>query len=229
MNMSTSYQNVLERLKEERLAKSWSQDQISQKLKMSQSHYSKVELGNRRFTYYEVQDLYELELDAHYIFTGQKSSIKEEVFFSDCDYRELHFYLHVLAYMAEYFYMVGRSEDWKAVYKELEYIKYVTAPDKTDDNTLFLLRRMLNYSQQTMAEKLGVDIKKVRTMENGESLPDSEILWKLYHFFRIPPAVFTGSRRGMLNAFSCLLDILTKEDREHALGVLQSCHGVITG
>ena len=131
--------------------------------------------------------------------------------------------------MAEYFYMVGRSEDWKAVYKELEYIKYVTAPDKTDDNTLFLLRRMLNYSQQTMAEKLGVDIKKVRTMENGESLPDSEILWKLYHFFRIPPAVFTGNQRGMLNAFNCLLDILTKEDREHALEVLQSCHGVITG
>ncbi|MBD5536373.1 MAG: helix-turn-helix transcriptional regulator [Lachnospiraceae bacterium] len=227
--MSTSYQNVLERLKEERLARKWSQDQISQKLKMSQSHYSKVELGNRRFTYYEVQDLYELELDAHYIFTGQKSSTKEETFFSNCDYRELHFYLHVLAYMAEYFYMVGRSEAWKAVYKELEYIKYVTAPDKTDDNTLFLLRRMLNYSQQTMAEKLGVDIKKVRTMENGESLPDSEILWKLYYFFRIPPAVFTGSQRGMLNAFSCLLDILTKEDRKHALEVLQSCHGVITG
>lgn len=226
--MNTSYQNVLERLKEERLARSWSQDQISQKLKMSQSHYSKVELGNRRFTYYEVQDLYELELDAHYIFTGQRGSIREDVFFSNCDYRELHFYLHVLAYMAEYFYMVGRSEGWKAVYKELEYIKYVTAPDKTDDNTLFLLRRMLNYSQQTMAEKLGVDIKKVRTMENGESRPDSEILWKLYHFFRIPPAVFTGSRRGMLNAFSSLLDILTKEDREHALEVLQSCHGVIT-
>ena len=48
MNMSTSYQNVLERLKEERLARNWSQDQISQKLKMSQSHYSKVELGNLR-------------------------------------------------------------------------------------------------------------------------------------------------------------------------------------
>lgn len=227
--MKATYQNLLERLKEERLAKKWSQDQISQKLQMSQSHYSKVELGNRRFTYYEVQDLYELELDAHYIFTGQRSAIAEDAFFSHCDYRELHFYLHVLAYMAEYFYMVGRSEDWKAVYRELEYIKYVTAPDNTDDNTLFLLRRMLNYSQQTMAEKLGVDIKKVRAMENGESLPDSEILWRLYQLFRIPPAVFVKNQRGMVSAFSCLLDILTREDREHALEVLQSCHGVIAG
>lgn len=227
--MSMSYDNVLERLKEERRARNWSQDQISQKLKMSQSHYSKVELGNRRFTYYEVQDLYELELDAHYIFTGQKSGKQEEAFFSKCDYKELHFYLHVLAYMAEYFYVVRKSEDWKAVYKELEYIKYVTAPDRTDDNTLFLLRRMLNYSQQTMAEKLGVDVKKVRTMENGESLPDSEILWKLYDLFRIPPAVFTGNQNGMLSAFCCLLDILVNENREHALEVLESCHGVIAG
>lgn len=226
--MNATYQNVLERLREERLRNSWSQEQISQKLKMSQSHYSKVELGRRRFSYYEVQYLYELDVDAHYIFTGQKSNEKCEAFFSNCDYRELNFYLHVLAYMSEYLYMVGRSEDWKTMYKELEYIRYVTAPDRTDENTLFLLRRLLDYNQQTMAEKLGVDVKKVRSMENGDSLPDSEILWKLYHFFRIPPAVFTKNQCGMAKAVSCLLDILAKEEREHAMQVLQTCHGAVT-
>ena len=226
--MNVSYQNVLERLKEERLRNNWSQEQISQRLKMSQSHYSKVELGKRRFTYYEVQDLYDLEVDAHYIFTGQKSSVKCEAFFSGCDYRELNFYLHVLAYMAEYFYVVGKSEEWGAMYKELAYMRYVTAPDMKDDNTLFLLRRLLNYNQQTMAEKLGVDIKKVRAMENGESLPDSEILWNLYQSFRIAPAVFTKNQRGMTSAVTCLMDILPKKEREHAMEALQSCHGVVT-
>ena len=225
--MNVSYQNVLERLKEERLKNNWSQEQISQRLKMSQSHYSKVELGKRRFTYYEVQYLYDLEVDAHYIFTGQKSNVRCEALFSPCDYRELNFYLHVLAYMSEYLCLVRKSEEWKALYRELEYIRYVTAPDRADDNTLFLLRRLLNYNQQTMAEKLGVDIKKVRAMENGESLPDSEILWNLYQLFRIPPAVFTKNQRGMASAVSCLMDILPKKEKEHALEVLQSCHGVV--
>ena len=52
--MNESYQNVLERLKEERIRQNWSQEQICRQLRMSQSHYSKVELGKRRFTYYEV-------------------------------------------------------------------------------------------------------------------------------------------------------------------------------
>ena len=129
--------------------------------------------------------------------------------------------------MSEYLCLVRKSEEWKALYRELEYIRYVTAPDRADDNTLFLLRRLLNYNQQTMAEKLGVDIKKVRAMENGESLPDSEILWNLYQLFRIPPAVFTKNQRGMASAVSCLMDILPKKEKEHALEVLQSCHGVV--
>lgn len=222
--MNVSYQDALDRLKEERQKNDWSQEQISLKLKMSQSHYSKVELGKRRFTYYEVQDLYELELDAHYVFTDRKSSGEYEAAFSDRDYRELNFYLHALAYMAEYLYAGRRSEDWKAVYKEVEYIRYVTNPDKKDDNTLFLLRRLLNYNQQKMADELGVDVKKIRSMENGDSLPDSEILWKLYRFFHIPPAALVKSRRGMASAVGCILDILSKENREHAMEFLQSCH-----
>lgn len=226
--MSVSYQNVLERLKEERLGKSWSQEQISRRLRMSQSHYSKVELGKRRFTYYEVQYLYELPLDAHYIFTGQKSNVKQEGFFSKCDYRELNFFLHVLAYMAEYLCAKGRSESWRAVYREMEYIGCITAPDRVNDNALFALRRTLNYSQQKMAEALGVDIKKIRSMESGESLPDSEILWDLYRLFHIPPSVFTKSGYGMACAISCILDMLAEKDRELVLGVVQSCHGVIS-
>ena len=227
MPMSESYQNVLQRLKEERKRKKWSQEQISRQLRMSQSHYSKVELGKRRFTYYEVQYLYGLEVDAHYIFTGQKSGTEQEIFFSDCDYRELNFYMHILAYVAEYLYVVRRLSNWEAVYKELKYIGYITAPDRLNDNSLFALRKAVECSQQKMAEKLGVDIKKIRSMENGESLPDSEILWNLYQFFRIPPAVFIKSEHGMVCAIGCILSMLGKENREHAMTVVESFRSVI--
>ena len=228
MPMNETYQNVLQRLKEERKRKKWSQEQISRQLRMSQSHYSKVELGKRRFTYYEVQYLYGLEVDAHYIFTGQKSGTEQEIFFSNCDYRELNFYMHILAYVAEYLYVVRRLGNWEKVYKELKYIGYITAPDKINDNSLFALRRAVECSQQKMAEKLGVDIKKIRSMENGESLPDSEILWNLYQFFRIPPAVFIKSERGMVCAIGCILSMLGEENREHAMTVVESFRSVIS-
>lgn len=228
MPMNESYQNVLQRLKEERKRKKWSQEQISRQLRMSQSHYSKVELGKRRFTYYEVQYLYGLDVDAHYIFTGQKSGTEQEVFFSNCDYRELNFYMHILAYVAEYLYVVRRLSNWETVYKELKYIGYITAPDRINDNSLFALRRAVECSQQKMAEKLGVDIKKIRSMENGESLPDSEILWNLYQFFRIPPAVFIKSESGMVCAIGCILSMLGEENREHAMTVVESFRSVIS-
>lgn len=228
MPMNESYQNVLQRLKEERKRKKWSQEQISRQLRMSQSHYSKVELGKRRFTYYEVQYLYGLDVDAHYIFTGQKSGTEQEGFFSNCDYRELNFYMHILAYVAEYLYVVRRLSNWETVYKELKYIGYITAPDRINDNSLFALRRAVECSQQKMAEKLGVDIKKIRSMENGESLPDSEILWNLYQFFRIPPAVFIKSERGMVCAIGCILSMLGEENREHAMTVVESFRSVIS-
>lgn len=226
--MKESYQSVLERLKEERIRKKWSQEQICRQLRMSQSHYSKVELGKRRFTYYEVQYLYDLQLDAHYIFTGQKSGTEQEGFFSKCDYRELHFYMHILAYVAEYLYVVKRMDNWEAVYKETKYIGHITAPDRINDNLLFALRRTAECSQQKMAEMLGVDIKKIRSMENGDSLPDSEILWNLYQIFRIPPAIFIKNERGMAHAIGCILDMLGQENREHAMAVVESFRDVIS-
>ena len=226
--MNESYQNVLERLREERIGKKWSQEQICRQLRMSQSHYSKVELGKRRFTYYEVQYLYGLQLDAHYIFTGQKSGTEQEGFFSNCDYRELHFYMHILAYVAEYLYTVRRMDNWEAVYKEMKYIGYITAPDRREDNPLYALRRAVGCSHQKMAEIWGVDIKKIRSMENGESLPDSEILWNLYRFFHIPPAVFIKNERGMVHAIGCTLDLLKEENREHAMAVVESFRDVIS-
>lgn len=62
--MSTSYESVLERLKEERLRKQWTQYEMGRILRMNQSHYSKVEHGRRRFTYYETQYLCEADIDS---------------------------------------------------------------------------------------------------------------------------------------------------------------------
>lgn len=52
--MGKIYQEVSNRLCEERKRLGYSQQQMGQLIRMSQSHYSKVELGKRRLSYYEV-------------------------------------------------------------------------------------------------------------------------------------------------------------------------------
>ena len=94
--MSVTYQDFRERLKEERLRLKISQLEIGQILRMSQSHYSKVELGTRRLSYYETQCLCETRVDVYYIFTGEKCEIEMNDFFSECTFEELACYLEIL-------------------------------------------------------------------------------------------------------------------------------------
>lgn len=63
--MCTKYQDFLDKLKEERISRKWTQLQMGQKLRMTQSHYSKAEMGSRRFTYYEMKCLCETDLDIY--------------------------------------------------------------------------------------------------------------------------------------------------------------------
>ena len=65
--MGIKYEEVLQRIKEERNRFGWSQETISQKLKMTQSHYSKTESGKKRFSYQELRLLNDIGIDLDYI------------------------------------------------------------------------------------------------------------------------------------------------------------------
>ena len=69
--MSKDYADVLERLKEERERHKISQEEMGQLMRMTQSHYSKAELGKKRFSYYEMMYLCDSALDLYYIYSCQ--------------------------------------------------------------------------------------------------------------------------------------------------------------
>lgn len=94
--MSATYNDVLERLKEERNRLLLSQNEMARIVHMTQSNYSKVELGLRRLGYDELKYLCESQLDVYYIFTGCRSSRKYMEFLLQCDYSELCCYLSII-------------------------------------------------------------------------------------------------------------------------------------
>lgn len=78
-----------------------------------------------------------------------------------------------------------------------------------------------------MADTLGVDIKKLRELEKGRQLPDSELIWKMYDLFRVSPAFVLKDAKGMLNELNYVLDLMEEEDRNIILEILKNEYMVI--
>lgn len=222
--MSATYQKFHERLKEQRLLMELSQLEISQFLRMSQSHYSKAELGKRRLSYYEIQCLCETKLNVYYIFTGEKCKIELQDFFSECTFEEIECYLEILCVLLMYLYKNNMIMLSANMYKRIENIQYVLVPCKKGKTIFYKLRRALNYNQMKMANLLEVDIKKLRSMESGKVLPDSEIIWRLSEIFYIPYALLLKDKKGLVCEISCLLNLIDERRRKDILDSIKSIH-----
>lgn len=222
--MSASYQDFFERLREERLRLELSQSEISQQLRMSQSLYSKVELGTGRLTYYEIQCLCELNADVRYIFTGDRCEIEEDISVVKYTFEELVCYLNIICALISCLQKNGVINLSRDMQKKVESIQYVVMPCERGKTLFYKLRRALNYNQMKMANLLGVDVKKLRSMESGKILPDSEIIWCLSERFFIPYALVLHDKKGLACEISYLLKLIEKRKRKDILNSINSIH-----
>lgn len=222
--MSTTYQKFLKRLKEERLRLMLSQSDIGQLLRMSQSHYSKAELGTRRFTYYEIQCLCETEVELFFVFSGEKSEVEIDNSYSDCSFKELTCYLEIICVVLASLHDAKILALPEKIQKKIENIQYVLMPCEKNKTIFYKLRRSLNYNQIKMADLLEVDVKKLRSMESGKVLPDSEIIWRLSETFYIPYALLLKDKKGLLCEISCLLKLIDESERKDILDSIKSIH-----
>ena len=204
--MDIVYEKVLERLQEERLVHKLSQGDLSRQLKITQGHYSKAEHAIKRFTYYEVKCLADSELDLYYIYTGRRVVHKHEELLKNCGYKELLCYLHVLLSLECCRYGEQKREAEAQKYSKLCRLKYITGAEDGQDTIFMLVRRYEKKTQFEMADSLGMDIKKYRSVEKGTCLPDSELLFKVFSLFDISPAYFLRDTKGLACEIEFYLD-----------------------
>lgn len=105
------------------------------------------------------------------------------------------------------------TEEWVGIVKRVEYVPLVLGCKKSS-NIFLVIRRMTDNRQKVMAEKLGLDIKKYRELEKDRSLPDSEIIWKLYDLFNISPTVVLKDKNSIINEISSLLEAIEENGEE---------------
>ena len=204
--MDMAYEDVLERLREERLIHRLSQEDLSRQLKITQGHYSKAEHAIKRFTYYEVKSLADSELDLYYIYTGRRIEHRHEEILKNCSYRELLCYLHILLSLVCCRYGEQRQEIEAKRYRQLSRLKYITGAEDGQESIFMLVRKYERQTQFEMADRLGIDIKRYRKVEKGTCLPDSELLFNLYSLFDISPAHVLRDRKGISCEIEYYLD-----------------------
>lgn len=195
--MCMRYEDFLSRLKEERVSRGWSQQEMGGKLGMAQSHYCKAESGLQRFTYEEMKRLCRTGLDTYYMFTGYRCSSKYRELFMDCTYEELKCHLAVLCPIASHLQREGRLELGEASSRKAESVPYSLAACKGEKTVFYHLRRRFDCNQKEMAEILDVDIKKVRNLEYGKKYPDSELIWKASEVLGLPFALILDDENGL--------------------------------
>lgn len=122
--------------------------------------------------------------------------------------------------IVELSYKEGFNQQYKALLEELKYIFFIK--QNVNPSDIFLtVRRLKGYTQIKMADMIGVDVKKLRDLENGKKLPDSEIISKMYEVFKILPVVMIGTKNCMLDTILYILDEKKKEDREKIVDIIK--------
>lgn len=223
--MSTEYQKFCERLKEERVRISLSQMEVSRSLRMTQSHYSKAELGKRRLSYYEIQCLCETKMDVYYIFTGERwRQIENDSFFWKSTVEELKSYLEIVCTLYMSLFKANILTLSSDNYKKIENIWYALMPCEKGKTIFYKLRRALNYNQKKMAELMKVDVKKLRGMESGKILPDSEIMCQMMDVFSIPYALLLNDKDGLICEINSLLGLIEESKRKDVFESMKFIH-----
>ncbi len=219
--MGMDYKDVLKRLREEREKLTWSQREMCQRMHMSQAQYCKIEKGMQYFSYDEVNALIDLGMDVHYIFTGQRTKGRYVKEFEECSYFEAICLLETIFSIITCYYVLEPSAFWKNLYQEVRYIRLLDADQNFDNNLFFLIRRLLDYTQREMADHLCIDLKKLRKLENDQCLPDSELLWRFYREFRVPPSMVLRDRKGLLCEAGWFLERMDAISENNILAILK--------
>lgn len=219
--MVPGYEEVLLRLSEERTRQNISQANLCGKIGITQSHYSKVEHGLNYFSYEQLKILNTMDMDLHFIFTGNRSRLSDyprlQALISPADY----------CFVGQFFYvqvericdLQAANETYKELSRQIKVMRYILNSGK--QNFWRLLRYYYECSQETLAGQLDVDYKKYSGLETGKRYPNSEMVYLLYKNFCIPPQFVLGDDRGIMRALCDVMEKLSEEERNKIINMFE--------
>lgn len=180
--MHSSYEDFLQRLSQYRLYLNMTQEQTSKVLGITQSQFSKMELGKTIVPYKSLECLMKEGWDVDYLVTGKQSAQNVSELTNlmiQVEERDRQEFLCAVAWFLEQGIAKSVSDISFETKCEIEVLKR-RANGRDTDSVLYEIRKISGISQIPMSEKLGVNIKKYRMLEKSKANPDAELLLRIY-------------------------------------------------
>ena len=193
--MNDCYKDFLNRLIQYRNRLNMTQEMTSELLGITQSQLSKQELGKTIVPYKSLVIFNKMGWDVDYLLTGKGSEHKPSKLTDilgktdEIHYRSmLEFITWALAIGIE------KSVPELSIEEKCELciLKMKCSSDE-DESVIFVIRKIAGEAQISMAEKLGVNIKKYRALEKVKIYPDAELLLGIYQLSGCKPSLFLAT------------------------------------
>lgn len=190
--MSNHYEEFLRRLVQYRVQLNLTQEKISQELGITQSQLSKQELGKTNMTYKSLVKLMNMGWDVDYLFTGKQSVKKHSeltALLEGTETTERKSMLEFIAWALDK--GIGQSRQELSTEEKCEIsILKMRCGKSANESIMYEIRKLSGEAQLSMAEKLGVNIKKYRALERQKTDPDAELLLDIYEVTGCKPSLF---------------------------------------
>lgn len=189
--MRSSYEDFLCRLSQYRLYLNMTQEETSSVLGITQSQFSKMELGKTIVPYKSLKCLMNEGWDIDYLVTGKESDRSESELISilrEAEKEQRAELLYAVAWLLEQGILKSVPEVSFETKCELEILKNRTSGQNAA-SVLYEIRKISGISQIPMSEKLGVNIKKYRMLEKRKADPDAELLLRIYEVTGCKPSL----------------------------------------
>lgn len=194
------YSLVLRRLEAYRKKLSLLQENVAESLDITQSEYSKLELGKVKLSYEILSKLYRQGWDIDMVITGEcREPILESVekLATQKDEKRFVSALKLCEWAIEQWLQEDNREEPFG-----NKLLKVFVNDDSHMTPLEKLRAVFGVTQSQMAEIIGVNIKKYRMLEKGTRHLDAELMAVIYELTGCKPSYFMDENRFYLSVIS---------------------------
>ena len=227
--MRDKYDNFLHRLNQYRLRLNMTQEETSSELGVTQSQFSKMELGKIIIPYKVLVLLMEMGWDVDYFITGKETcqSISElNLFMDGVEERYRKELLSAVAWFLEQGInkcVLDISFETKC---EIGILKKRACEEKFE-SVLYEARKIAGIAQIPMSEKLGVNIKKYRKLEKEQLCPDAELLLRIYEETGCKPSLLFNCINVESLIINDLWNDITPPVRKSILSLVEQVYGFL--
>ena len=194
------YGLIVRRLEAYRRKNNIPQTELARDLDITQSQYSKIELGKVKLSYKVLNKLYEKGWDIDMIITGESSTPVLQSLAEAFDKNDTRQYISGMK-LCEWAMEQWAQKESKETMLGSRLLKNFL--DSVDGITpLENLRKAFDISQIKMSEIVGVNIKKYRALEKGELELDAELMANIYEATKCKPIYFMDEKAFYLSVVS---------------------------